>query len=221
MEQRRCAPLVASLRDHGRPPGGASDHPQLGWNLRLSEFQSAILRVQLARLKDQLAAKAKGAAYLASELSSVPGLRPVPMPTDLDPRVTAHDRFSLAFTFGSEAFGSEGTGGVSVSVFRAAPRRAALRAEGIPVSRRDLVACPDEPIYADATSRDYSSSRTASAAQARAACARLVLLGQTAGSGLLFEESEELADVVRAVEKIHKNLRHLRREQRQLGQIRN
>lgn len=208
------AARIASLRDHGRPPGGAGDHPQLGWNLRLSEFQSAILRVQLARLNDHLAAKARGAAYLASELSSVPGLRPVPMPDDLDPRVTAHGRFSFAFTFDSEVFGGEGTGGASVSVFRAA-----LRAEGIPVSSRDLIACPDEPIYADATSRDYSSSRTASAARARAACARLVLLGQAAGSGLLFEESVELADVVRAVEKIHENRRHLRREQRQLGRI--
>ncbi|MGW3493140.1 DegT/DnrJ/EryC1/StrS family aminotransferase [Streptomyces sp. NPDC001020] len=206
------AARIASLRDHGRPPGGTGDHPQLGWNLRLSEFQSAILRVQLARLKDHLAAKGKGAAYLASELSSVPGLSPVPPPSDLDPRVTAHGRFSFAFTFDSEAFGSDGTGGASVSVFRSA-----LRAEGIPVSLRDLVACPDEPIYADVTSRDYSSSRTASAAQARAACARLVLLGQAAGSGLLFEEPAELADVVRAVEKIHENRRHLRREQHQLG----
>ncbi|MFE9997501.1 DegT/DnrJ/EryC1/StrS family aminotransferase [Streptomyces avermitilis] len=208
------AARIASLRDHGRPPGGASDHPQLGWNLRLSEFQSAILRVQLARLKDHLAAKDKGAAYLASELSSVPGLRPVPVPTDLDPRVTAHGRFSFAFTFDSEAFGGEETGCTSVSVFRAA-----LRAEGIPVSSRDLVACPDEPIYAEATSRDYSTSRTASATQARAACARLVLLGQAAGSGLLFEESAELADVVHAVEKIHENRCHLSREQRQPGRI--
>ncbi|MEU1456846.1 DegT/DnrJ/EryC1/StrS family aminotransferase [Streptomyces avermitilis] len=208
------AARIASLRDHGRPPGGGSDHPQLGWNLRLSEFQSAILRVQLARLKDHLTVKDEGAAYLASELYSVPGLRPVPVPTDLDPRVTAHGRFSFAFTFDSEAFGGEETGCTSVSVFRAA-----LRAEGIPVLGRDLAACPDEPIYADATSRDYSSSRTASATQARAACARLVLLGQAAGSGLLFEESAELADVVRAVEKIHENRCHLSREQRQPGRI--
>ncbi|WP_405814164.1 DegT/DnrJ/EryC1/StrS family aminotransferase [Streptomyces sp. NBC_01390] len=208
------AARIASLRDHGRPLGVAGDHPELGWNLRLSEFQSAILRAQLARLNDHLAAKATGAAYLASKLANLPGLSPVPMPTDLDPRVTAHGRFSFAFTFDSETFGGEGTSGPSVSVFRAA-----LRAEGIPVSLRDLVACPDEPIYANATSRDYSSSRTASAAQARAACARLVLLGQAAGSGLLLNESAELADVVRAVEKIHENRHHLRREQRQLSRI--
>ncbi|MFE7504654.1 DegT/DnrJ/EryC1/StrS family aminotransferase [Promicromonospora sp. NPDC057488] len=196
----KLAARIASLRDHGRPPGGANNHPQLGWNLRLGEFQSAILRVQLARLKDQLAAKARGAAYLAAELSSVPGLTSIPMPTDFDPRVTAHGWFSLAFTFNGEAFRRGNNDGLSVTAFRAA-----LHAEGIPVQRRDLIACPDEPIYADANSRDYSSSRTASAAQARAACASVVLLGQATGSGLLFEKPEELVDVVRAVEKIHEN----------------
>jgi hypothetical protein len=80
------------------------------------------------------------------------------------------------------------------------------QSEGIPVSVRTLTACPDEPLYADPTSRDYSASRTSSAAQARTACASLVLLGQAAGSG----HPTELADVVRAVEKIYDNRHHLR-----------
>ncbi|WP_327356360.1 DegT/DnrJ/EryC1/StrS family aminotransferase [Streptomyces sp. NBC_01304] len=199
------AARIASLRDHGRPRGVAH-HPELGWNLRLSEFQSAVLRVQLKRLEPHLAAKAKGAAFLASALSSLPGLTPVP--ATLDPRVTAHGRFSFAFTFDGEAFNDEANS-ISPGAFRAA-----LRAEGIPVSTRDLIACPDEPIYADITNRDYSSSRTVSAEQARAACSTLVLLGQAAGSGLLLEGPKELADVVRAVEKIHENRHQLRQEQR-------
>ncbi|MGX1668576.1 DegT/DnrJ/EryC1/StrS family aminotransferase [Streptomyces sp. NPDC055400] len=200
------AARIASLRDHGRPRG-AAHHPELGWNLRLSEFQSAVLRAQLKRLESHLEAKAKGAAFLASALSRVPGLRPVP--AALDPRVTAHGRFSFAFTFDGEAFSNEEANSASLGAFRAA-----LRAEGIPVSTRDLIACPDEPVYADITSRDYSSSRTVSAEQARAACSTLVLLGQAAGSGLLLEGPTELADVVRTVEKIHENRHHLRQEQR-------
>lgn len=126
------------------------------------------------------------------------GLRSVP--ADLDPRVTRHGRFSLAFTFDAEAFGN-----ISISSFRAV-----LRAEGIPVGLRDLIACPDEPIYADGAAQDYSNSRTVSCTQARAACTRLVLFGQATGSGMLLEDPSELTDVVRAVEKVHDNCGQLR-----------
>lgn len=196
------AARIASLRDHGRPLGVTGRHPELGWNLRLSEFQSAILGVQLERLNHQLTAKTEGAAFLTSALSSVPGLRPVP--TDLDPRVTRHGRFSLAFTLDPEALG------MSASSFRAA-----LRAEGIPVGLRDLIACPDEPIYADAAAQDYAHSRTVSCTRARAACTRLVLFGQAAGSGMLLEDPSELADVVRAVEKIRDNCDQFREVEHQ------
>ncbi|MFF3354134.1 DegT/DnrJ/EryC1/StrS family aminotransferase [Streptomyces sp. NPDC002917] len=196
------AARIASLRDHGRPLGVTGHHPELGWNLRLSEFQSTILVVQLERLDHQLTAKTKGAAFLTNALSSVPGLRPVP--ADLDPRVTRHGRFSLAFTLDPEAFG------MSASSFRAA-----LRAEGIPVGRRDLIACPDEPIYADATAQDHAHSRTVSCTRARAACTKLVLFGQAAGSGMLLDDPSELADVVRAVEKIHDNCGQLREAEHQ------
>ncbi|MFD0032113.1 hypothetical protein ACFVJK_28310 [Streptomyces sp. NPDC127172] len=84
------------------------------------------------------------------------------------------------------------------------------QSEGIPVSVRTLTACPDEPLYAVPTSRDYSASRTSSAPEARTACASLVLLGQAAGSGMLLDHPTELADVVRAVEKIYDNRHHLR-----------
>ncbi|WP_411133166.1 DegT/DnrJ/EryC1/StrS family aminotransferase [Streptomyces sp. C10] len=202
------AARIASLRDHGRPLGVTGHHPELGWNLRLSEFQSAILGVQLERLDRQLAAKTKGAAFLTSVLSSVPGLRPVP--ADLDPRVTRHGRFSLAFTIDAGAFSN-----ISTSSFRSA-----LRAEGIPVGLRDLIACPDEPIYADSAVRDYAHSRTVSCTQARAACTRLVLFGQAAGSGMLLEDPSELADVVRAVEKVHDNCGPLREAEHQRAMTR-
>ncbi|WP_338702283.1 hypothetical protein V2W30_33255 [Streptomyces sp. Q6] len=83
-------------------------------------------------------------------------------------------------------------------------------AEGdVPVSVRDLTACPDEPLYADPASRDFSSSRTASATQARATCPNLVLLGQATGSGILLDTPPELTDVVRATQKICENRHHL------------
>lgn len=188
------AARITSLRDHGRPLSSPPSHAGLGWNLRLSEFQSALLRAQLARLDPHLATKTRNATYLASELTDIPGLRLIPEPTSLDPRVTAHGRFSFAFTLDN----------IPARTFRAA-----LRAEGIPASIRDLIACTDEPIYADPTNRDFSPSRTASAALARVACTKLVLLGQAAGSGMLLDDPPELADVVRAVHKVYDNRRHL------------
>jgi hypothetical protein len=87
-----------------------------------------------------------------------------------------------------------------------ARRRTAVRAEGIPVGARPIRACPDEPIYADEATGDHSPSRTVSCANARAASARVVLLGQATGSGLLLDEPD---DVTRAVTKIYDNRRNL------------
>ncbi|GAA3744634.1 DegT/DnrJ/EryC1/StrS family aminotransferase [Salinactinospora qingdaonensis] len=202
------AARIAALRDHGRPPGTSSPHPHLGWNLRLSEFQAAILRAQLARMEHHTAAKERGAIFLAAELSTIPGLQPVP--PALDPRVTTHGRFSLAFTYDPKAFDD-----VPIDTFRAA-----LRAEGIPVGRGTLIPCSDEPIYADPANPDYAPARVAADTHARNTCARLVLLGQAAGSGMLLDEPTELADVTRAAEKIYNNRSRLHEDQRSRDQSR-
>lgn len=109
-----------------------------------------LLRVQLGRLDHHLAAKEKSAAYLSSSLSGIPGLRLVPPPHTIDPRVTAHARYSFAFTLDSKT-ANDTVGMLSPDTFRRV-----LRAEGIPVSVRPLTACPGEPLSADPTSRDHS-----------------------------------------------------------------
>lgn len=189
----QLAERCSALRDHGRPPGNTGGHVQLGWNLRMSEFQAAILSAQLERLDDQLDRKNRAADHLAAAVADIPGLHAIP--TTPNPHVTRHARYSFAFTVDPRHYE-----GVPVSTFRAA-----LRAEGIPVVVRDLTACPDEPLYADPAGRDHSASRAVSCHYARDACSRLVLLGQPAGSGLLLEAPDELADVVRAMTKIHEN----------------
>ncbi|WTT57424.1 DegT/DnrJ/EryC1/StrS family aminotransferase [Streptomyces sp. NBC_00081] len=133
----------------GRPPRSPHGRHELGWNLRLGEFQSPLLRVQLGRLDHHLAAKEKSAAYLSSSLSGIPGLRLVPPPHTIDPRVTAHARYSFAFTLDSKT-ANDTVGMLSPDTFRRV-----LRAEGIPVSVRPLTACPGEPLSADPTSRDH------------------------------------------------------------------
>jgi dTDP-4-amino-4,6-dideoxygalactose transaminase len=48
-----------------------------GLNLRMTEFQAALLLVQLARIEDQTSKRIENAAYLTSLLQEIPGIQPV------------------------------------------------------------------------------------------------------------------------------------------------
>lgn len=50
---------------------------RLGWNYRLTEFQAAILRIQLKRLDAQNAIREKNADYLSGTLSQIRGIIPL------------------------------------------------------------------------------------------------------------------------------------------------
>ncbi|MFZ5823001.1 MAG: DegT/DnrJ/EryC1/StrS family aminotransferase [Bacillota bacterium] len=79
--------LLWSLQNVGRRRGGEwYEHVRIGWNLRLTEFQAAILLAQLKRLPAQLEARSRAAAYLTEQLSQIPGLHVPPVPEG----VTAH-----------------------------------------------------------------------------------------------------------------------------------
>ncbi len=54
----------------------------LGWNARMTEFQGAILRVQLERLEEQTRSRQENASYLNSLLQDIPGFDPLPVPLD-------------------------------------------------------------------------------------------------------------------------------------------
>ncbi len=112
--------LMWSLRNVGRRRGGAwYEHVRLGWNLRLSEFQAAVLIGQLHRMPEQQAHRTASAAYLDSELSRIPGVVPVRVPDG----VTAHSWYTYHWRWLGAAHG-----GLSKPVFAEA-----LAAEGIPV----------------------------------------------------------------------------------------
>ena len=101
----------------GRTPGGAwYQHDHLGWNLRLTEFQAAILRVQLTRLPEQAARRQANAALLNSALSQFGDAVTVAAE---DPAVTEHARHLYLFRLRGTS--AERDWFVS-----------ALRAEGIP-----------------------------------------------------------------------------------------
>ncbi len=84
-DDAEIADLCRSFTHCGRAPGAAwYDHDFLGSNLRLTEFQAAILSAQLQRLPDQIATRAKNVAVINSILSEVEAIQ---VPVDA-PRMT-------------------------------------------------------------------------------------------------------------------------------------
>ena len=98
-------------------------------NLRMTEWQGAILLTQLSRLDEQIDVRERNAQYLAAGLQEIPGLEPI----DRDPRVTRWGFYYWNFHFREEEFD-----GVTRDRFLQA-----AQAEGVPVG----VGAHGGPIY--------------------------------------------------------------------------
>ncbi|MBT3380614.1 MAG: DegT/DnrJ/EryC1/StrS family aminotransferase [Lentisphaerae bacterium] len=92
---------------------------RLGSNLRMTEWQGAILRTQFQRLTELTENRERNATYLAAGLKDIPGLDPI----DRDPRVTRWGFYFWNFHYRQEEFD-----GVPRSTFIQA-----AAAEGVPV----------------------------------------------------------------------------------------
>lgn len=111
-----------SFHNNGRarPGSGISGYGRNGANLRLTEFQSAILLAQMERLDRQAQTRETNAAYLSDLLRQIPGIAPARMYEG-----TTRNAYHLyMFRYNAEAFG-----GLSREGFLKA-----LVAEGIPAS---------------------------------------------------------------------------------------
>ncbi len=115
--------LCWSIHNVGRTRAGAWYHHEiLGWNLRMTEWQGAVLLAQLERLDEHAETRERNARYLSESLSEIPGISPLPH----DPRVTRYARHLLIVRYDPQYFG-----GRPVEAFVSA-----LSAEGItPISR--------------------------------------------------------------------------------------
>src|SRR5439155_2729858 len=108
-----------SVHDCGRMPGEwFYSHFIYGSNYRLSEWQGAVLNVQLGRLDEQTKHRHKNARLLDKLLSQVPGITP----QKLDPRCTRNGQYAYIFHVNSKDFA-----GISTEQFVSA-----MDAEGIP-----------------------------------------------------------------------------------------
>ena len=96
------AELCWSLHNVGRVRDGAwYQHEIIGGNLRMTEWQAAVLLAQLERLTEHAARREANARYLAEALSEVPGVTPLPW----DDRITGHAHHLFICRYDPAAFG--------------------------------------------------------------------------------------------------------------------
>lgn len=100
--------------------GGDFSYRQTGANLRLTEFQAALLTAQMSRLEEQSRVRESNAAYLTSMLREIPGVKPVKNYAGC----TRSAWHLYMFRLEKEAFAGVGKDAILK----------ALRAEGIPAS---------------------------------------------------------------------------------------
>ncbi len=93
----RVESLAWSGREKGRP---WYEFHRLGWNNRLTEFQGAILRIQLERLEEQNGRRRENAAYLTDLLNQIDGLSPV----RIDPRAKTYSVHIYMLRYNPAAF---------------------------------------------------------------------------------------------------------------------
>jgi dTDP-4-amino-4,6-dideoxygalactose transaminase len=115
------ADLCRSFTHCGRAKGAAwYDHDLLGSNLRMTEFQAAVLLAQLGRLELQVERRARSAALLDELLQGLPGVSLL-APT---PRMTRRSYHMYVFRVVETALGLTRDRFLD-----------ALQAEGVPVSK--------------------------------------------------------------------------------------
>lgn len=198
------ADLCRSFSHCGRRKGSAwYDHDYLGSNLRMTEFQAAILLAQLGRLCEQIRRREQSARLLDQRLASIPGIHLI-KPA---PKMTRRSYHMYIFRLNLEEL--------------RVPRDRfvdALNAEGIPASRgwyRPLYSNvmfqnlredgADNSIIAPVAGLDVDYS-TVNCPVAEQVCKDAVWIPQT----VLLADDKGIGSVADAVEKVVHNVQELR-----------
>ncbi|MCB1125765.1 MAG: DegT/DnrJ/EryC1/StrS family aminotransferase, partial [Verrucomicrobiae bacterium] len=119
-DDEELADLCRSFTHCGRRKGSAwYDHDYLGSNLRMTEFQAAVLLAQLERLPEQLARREQNARLLDEGMRDLPGIRLLAPAPDM----TRRSYHMFIFRVDAAALGLSRARFIK-----------ALQAEGLPVS---------------------------------------------------------------------------------------
>lgn len=129
-DSRELAEKIRALRNCGRfDDRPVNQHYLLGSNLRIAEFQGALLLSQLARFDEQIKHRDANAIYLAEALQQIPGVRAM----ERDERLTQWGFYYWTFKFLPEAWE-----GITRDQFLEA-----AKAEGLPIGSGGHIA----PMY--------------------------------------------------------------------------
>jgi len=176
--------LLWSYRNVGRRRGGEwYEHVRIGWNLRLSEFQGAVLLAQLKRMPAQQRQRAAAAAYLTEQLEQIPHVVAVKVPDG----VTAHSWYTYHWRWLGAAQGG-------LHKMRLAD---ALRAEGVPVFHGYVPLNRNQAIR-DEIARLGGAEPIACLAAERAAADEVLMFSMP----ILLGSRQDIDDVVAAVAKV-------------------
>lgn len=182
---RELADRAWSLANVGRiRAGGWYQHEAIGWNLRMTEFQAAILLGQLTRLEEQAALRERNAALLTELLGGIEGVRTLRR----DPRVTRHAQHLFMFRIEP---------GLADRVDKADVIRK-LNAEGIPVSSGYVSLNQNRAVISE-TKKWLGEERIYSCPISERACDKEILwLHQN----VLLADEADMHDIARAVQKV-------------------
>jgi dTDP-4-amino-4,6-dideoxygalactose transaminase len=192
--------LARSVHDCGRMPGEwFYSHFIYGSNYRLSEWQGAILSVQLTRLDEQTAHRHKNARLLDRLLAEIQGITP----QRLAPPCTRNGQYAYIFHVDRKAFG-----GISTETFIAA-----MNAEGIP-NQASYPPLHDLDVFKTGEYRKKLTGRQAEEShpflkadfpQTHRAAWETVWIPQTA----LLGDDEDMHEIATALKKIQNHAREL------------
>ena len=168
-------------------------HATVGTNLRMSEWQGAILTAQLARFPEQNARRNDSAVALGLALDQIEGLRP----QRRDPRMDSQGNYCFVFHYDADAFA-----GMPLRTFERA-----MAAEGIPMG----VSYPSLNELAVFRDANFGPRLRASAPKVDYATVRLPNSEHAARSTvwiehrILLAEPEDVLDVARAAARIQQH----------------
>ncbi len=165
-------------------------------NLRLTEWQGAMLLAQMTRLEQQSQTREQNAAYLTKQLSEIPGI----LPARMYPGTTRNAYHLYMFRFQAEKFG----GGLTRAQFMKA-----MGAEGVPCSS-GYTPLNEEPFIRQVLAskgykRIYPAGVLAQWAE-RNRCPANTQLCQEAvwlKQSMLLGPRKDMDDIVTAVRKVH------------------
>lgn len=181
-----------SFTNAGKAYGNQGGYPKgkiMGWNLRITEFQAALLRIQLRNLEEQKKKRIENAKYLSGQISEIEGIKPVKQTPD-------QNYYSYLFKYDPRYFKD-----VPVQRFREA-----LDAEGIPCFSSVSHQLAYKMFQFCSPRKNYENVSCPVAEQAYYQEA----VGIKA-SGTLLGKKEDMDDIVKAILKIKENAEEIGR----------